>query len=159
VSEGYTQVAAAKSSLRLVDNTLYFLNNPPDKVKSKDFKDQKAIETHYAALLAAIKKRNPIQDARFAFDHGMRVFLTYNGVTVEQGRGNPLGLGFPELEKRCPGSATRLNNVEGVRFIQTGQCQSSSASCQQYASFIGDSYMRPWNKEMARLCHGGKFPK
>ncbi|SKA95263.1 hypothetical protein SAMN02745130_03742 [Thiothrix eikelboomii] len=156
---GQSQTVATKSALRVVGNTIYFLNAPPDKVKLKDFKDEKAINAHYTTLLSALKKRNPVQDARFAFNHGMRHFLTYNGVNVEQGRGNPLGLGSPEVEKRCPGSLTRFKQFEGVQFIQTGECSHERPSCWNYSFAVGDAYMRPWNQEMARLCWGGKLPQ
>ncbi|MBK8454458.1 MAG: hypothetical protein WAQ53_18880 [Thiofilum sp.] len=150
--------STTRSSLRVVGNTLYFLNAPPDKIKPRQFKDQKAINTHYTALLAAIKKRNAVQDARSAFKQGMRYFFTSNGRTAAQNqRGNPLGLNTPEMAKLCPRAVSTLKWLEGYKFGENyGECLSNSSSaCRNYIFYV-EAYILPWNKEMSRLCKGGK---
>lgn len=153
---GQSQVVSAKSALRVVGNTIYFLNAPPDKVRPKDFKDQKAIDAHYVALSAAFKKRNPVQDARFAFK-SMRYFFTSNGKSAHQNqRGNPFGLGTPEVVKLCPNAHAQFKFIEGYKFGEySGECLADSRPCRDYI-ISTDTYMLSWNKEMARLCHGGK---
>ncbi|SKA95259.1 hypothetical protein SAMN02745130_03741 [Thiothrix eikelboomii] len=153
---GQSQTVAAKSALRVVGNTIYFLNAPPDKVKPKDFKDQKAIDAHYTVLSAALKKRNPTQDARFAFGKGMRYFFTSNGRNAAGGRGNPFGFGAPEMVKHCPSAHSQFKFIEGYKFGEySGECLADSRPCRDYI-ISTDTYMLSWNKEMARLCHGGK---
>ncbi|TXH68620.1 MAG: hypothetical protein E6Q83_12940 [Thiothrix sp.] len=152
------QQTGSKGALRVTGNTLYFLNSAPDKVKPKDFKDQKAIDSYYESLLSAIKKRNPTQDARFAFNNKMRYFFTSNEKTPHQDRrGNSFGLGTPEVNKFCPDAQNQLKFLEGYRFYENSvECLNNSSSCRDYTSTASERYMLAWNKEMARLCHGGK---
>lgn len=149
-----TQVVGAKTSpLRVEGDTLYFLHAPPDKVKPKDFKDPKAIDAHYTALSAALKKRNPVQDARFAFNNSMRYFFTTNGRAAT----GVFNLGLPELAKLCPKASTRIAYLEGYKFTEySGECLADSKPCNNYAYQVSETYMLPWNKEMARLCESGK---
>ncbi len=145
-------------SLRVVGDTLYFLNGAPDKLKPIDFKDQSEIESHYATLVTALKKRNPVQDARFAFNNGMRYFLSVTGrVPAQRQRGNPLALDTPESAKLCPHAFAQLKFLEGVRFGENSfECLNSSNSCRYYQTPVSDFYMVDWNKEMSRLCLGGQ---
>lgn len=154
---GQSQAVAAKSSLRVAGDTIYFQYAPPDKVKPKDFKDSKAIDTHYTALSAALKKRNPVQDARLAFGKSMRYFFTSNGRNAHQDRrGNPFGLGTPEVVTLCPNANAQLKFIEGAKFGEySAECLDNSRPCRDYI-ISTDTYMLSWNKEMARLCHGGK---
>ena len=155
-----TQVVGAKTSpLRVVGDTIYFLHAPPDKVKFKDFKDEKAIETHYTALSVALKKRNPVQDARFAFKHNRRYVFTANFTNpVGSGRtGDIYSLSAPDAKKLCPEAKTKLKLLEGDKFIlsASGYCE---GACRRYGE-SSEAYERAWNREMARLCHGGKLPQ
>lgn len=147
--------STTRSSLRVVGDTLYFLYRPPDKYRPSDFKDEKAIDTHYTALLAVLKKRNPVQDARFAFKHGMRYFLTFNGITIANLRSGVGGQNIESL-KVCP-QAHRYKRLEGMRFHEDGgTCHEGRPACFRYLSTVGSAYMLPWNREMTRLCNGGK---
>lgn len=157
---GQSQTVATKSTLRVVGNTLYFLNAPPDKVKPKDFKDQKAIDAHYTALSAALKKRNPVQDARFAFDKGVRYFFTTNGGTVAGSSYRPFSLDSPQVAKLCPNASNRIVYLEGYKFTEySGECLADSKPCHNYIYQVVEPYINPWNREMARLCWGGKLPQ
>ena len=148
-------------SLRVVGDTLYFLNGPPEKIKEADFKDQKEIESHYAALVTALKKRNAVQDARFAFNNGMRYFLT--ATTSIPSRGLPLGFGTAELAKLCPQASTQRKFLEGVKFamsprnsVDSVDCVNGHNSCTDFMEPVADYYKRDWNNEMSRLCLNGK---
>ena len=152
------------SSLRVVGDTLYFLNGAPDKLKPIDFKDQSEIESHYATLVTALKKRNPVQDARFAFNNGMRYFLTATGkIPAQRQRGNPLALDTPESAKSCPRAFAQLKFLEGVKFtnnprssVDSVDCVNGHNSCTDFMEPVADYYKRDWNNEMSRLCLDGK---
>lgn len=132
--------------------------HPPDKVKFKDFKDEKAIETHYTALSVALKKRNPVQDARFAFKHNRRYVFTINlkAAAIEGGGwGDRYSLTAPDAKKLCPEAWTKLKLLEGYRFLSSGSGYCMGAACRRYGE-SSEAYQYAWNREMARLCHGGK---
>ncbi|MEZ5535573.1 MAG: hypothetical protein R3F02_08100 [Thiolinea sp.] len=150
------QTVAAQPSLRVVGNVLYFFGIPPDRIRAREYKNQNAINTHYANLLTAIKKRNSVQDAHFAFNHGMRYFFTGNGRQFHNQR--VMYGGVVEMAKLCPNANARLVWLEGVRFADYNSTEclnNSNPSCRGYMG-VGDSYMTLWNKEMSRLCVGGK---
>jgi hypothetical protein len=137
---------------------MYFLNVPPDKVKFADFKSEKEIEAHYTALSAALKKRNPVQDASFAFNNHDRYVFTINLTSAwGGGRGDGYSLSSPYAKKLCPAAGSKLKLLEGVKFIlsASGYCE---GACRSYSD-LSERYALAWNKVMAPLCHGGKLPK
>lgn len=148
-------------SLRVVGDTLYFLNEPPDKIKEADFKDQKEIESHYAALVTALKKRNAVQDARFAFNNGMRYFLGFTGRIPTRFR--PEGMADERARKLCPYTFSPPKYLEGIKFsmsprgsVNSVDCVNGHNSCTDFMEPVADYYIRDWNKEMGRLCLGGQ---